>query len=284
MDRRVIARTAISHALRVRQSCGFSLDTALCVYDLAERLGIEVRFVDYPSMEGMYLISSHPHIFISSLRPAGRRSFTCAHEIGHHVRQDGMRVDEVLAQMQCTKFDPIEFAADCFAGALLMPKTAVERAINIRGWNVNQITPAQAYTISNYFGVGYTTVIHHLKSSLMLITDSHAKQLLKVPPRLAQSHAVGWLTSDKVWVVDRHWKCRSVDVEVGDFVFLNERSSFEGECVTPVTDFRSGWLYRVVQPGIGRLEDDSGWSVFVRASRRAYTGRGVFRHLDEVKE
>ena len=284
MDKRAIAQTAISQALRIRQRGGYKLNTALCVYDLAERLGIEVRFVDYPSMEGMYINKPHPHIFISSLRPSGRRSYTCAHEIGHHVRQDGMRVDEVLEQKQRPKFDPVEFAADCFAGALLMPKTAVERAFNLRSWNVKQITPAQAYAISCYFGVGYTTIIHHLRSGLMLISDSHAKNLLKTPPRRAQSLAVGWVTSDTVWVVDRHWYDRTIDVEVGDLVFLHEKPFCEGDCVTPEPDTRSDRLFRVVQPGIARMEDKSGWSAFIRASRRAYVGRGVFKYLEEETE
>ena len=76
MDRRAIARRATADALRMRQRAGYGLSGAICVYDLAQRLGIEVRFLDIPSMEGMYYSSSDPHIIVSSLRPAGRRAFT----------------------------------------------------------------------------------------------------------------------------------------------------------------------------------------------------------------
>ena len=45
---------AFAKALRMRRSADYGLDSAVCVYDLAQRLGIEVRFLAIPSMEGMY--------------------------------------------------------------------------------------------------------------------------------------------------------------------------------------------------------------------------------------
>ena len=284
MDIRVIARKATAEALRTRRRGDHDLDTPICVYDLAKRLDVEVRFADIGSMDGTYINSPQPHIILSSLRPSGRRAFTCAHELGHHVRQDGIRVDKILEQDVSPRFDPIEFAADCFAGALLMPKSAVERAFHVRGWKINGCNPAQVYAISNYFGVGYTTLIHHLKGSLRLISDSQAERLLKVPPRQAQARAIGWETPDTVWVVDRHWKDRAIDVEVGDLVYLHEISRLEGTCVEPTPDLVPDRTLRIVQPGIARLEDDSGWSAFIRASRRAYVGRSIFRHLEEVED
>ena len=83
-DRRAIARQAMAAALRTRLSLGYGLEHAVCVYDLAEKLGVEVRFLDVPSMEGMYSSASSPTIIVSSLRPFGRRAFNCAHELGHH--------------------------------------------------------------------------------------------------------------------------------------------------------------------------------------------------------
>jgi hypothetical protein len=49
-----LATRALKAALRVRSSEGLGIWDAICVYDLAERKEIEVRFVDVPSMEGMY--------------------------------------------------------------------------------------------------------------------------------------------------------------------------------------------------------------------------------------
>ena len=98
-DRRLMARKATAAALRTRRSVGYRLDQAVCVYDLAEKLGVEVRFLDLPSVEGMYLSTSSPTIIVSSLRPPGRRTFTCAHELGHHNRNDGVQIGRARRAM-----------------------------------------------------------------------------------------------------------------------------------------------------------------------------------------
>lgn len=231
MDRRAIARQATAAALRMRRSAGYGLDGAICAYDLAQRLGVEVRFIDIPSMEGMYYGASEPAIIISSMRPPGRQAFTCAHELGHHSRGDGTQVDKLVEQRQRPKFDPKEFAADCFAGALLMPKMAVDRAFALREWKIQECTPGQVYTISNYFGVGYTTLIHHMRSALLLLPDAHADALLKVRPQQAQALAFGRETTDTIWIVDAHWRDRAIDVDVGDLIFVHGQPGSEGSCM-----------------------------------------------------
>ena len=280
-DRRAIARQAIAAALRTRLSLGYGLEHAVCVYDLAEKLGVEVRFLDLPSMEGMYSSASGPTIIVSSLRPSGRRAFTCAHELGHHNRSDGVEIDELVEQWDKPRFDPKEFAADCFAGALLMPKMAVSRAFAVRGWSMEECTPEQAYMVAGYFGVGYTTLIHHLRGALQALPDTRAQALLKVSPRKAQSLLLGWQTSQTVVVVDSHWTGRAVDVEVGDLIFVQEGAQADGECLEPSPDVEHGELFRAARPGIGRLEAGTTWSTFVRVSRRDYVGRALYRHWEE---
>ena len=284
MNRKTIIRKAIAKALRMRRSAGYCLKKSICVYDLAQRLGIEVRFLDIPSMEGMYHRAPKPHIILSSLRPPGRRAFTCAHELGHHSYDDGTHVDEFVEQWERPRFDPKEFAADCFAGALLIPKMAVERAFALRNWSISRCTPGQIYVVSNYFGVGYTTLLHHLRDALSLLPGPRAEQLLKVTPRRAQSLSLGWETLETVWIVDEYWLGRPIDVEVGDLIFVLGQPCPEGRCVEHVADRDGGRLFRAQQPGIGRLEDSSGWSAFTRVSRREFVGRNLFRHQEEVDD
>ena len=284
MDRRTIARKATAEALRTRVRAGYGLETPVCVYDLAGRLGVAVRFFDLPSMEGVYYNSPKPHIILSSLRPPGRRAFTCGHELGHHSRGDGTCLDEMVEQWVRPRYDPKEFYADCFAGALLMPKTAVERAFALRKWAISECTPDQVYAICNYFGVGYTTLVHHLSRGLLLIPNSRAEQLLKIAPRRAQALAVGWETTETVWVVDEHWVGRPIDVESGDLILLHGRARIEGNCAELVGGEADGRLLKATEPGIGRLEDSSGWAAFVRVSRRAFVGRDVHRHQEEADD
>ena len=281
-DRRAIARQSIAAALRTRLSLGYGLEHAVCVYDLAEKLGVEVRFLDLPSMEGMYTSASSPTIIVSSLRPPGRRAFTCAHELGHHNRSDGVEIDELVEQWDNPRFDPKEFAADCFAGALLMPKMAVSMAFAVRGWRMKECTPEQAYMVAGYFGVGYTTLIHHLRGALQVLPAARAQSLLKISSWKAQSLLLGWQTPDTVVVVDNDWTGRAVDVEVGDLILVRGAARSEGSCVEPTSDVDSGQLYRAARPGIGRLEVGTTWSAFVRVSRRGYVGRALYRQWEEA--
>ena len=280
--RRAIARQAMVAALRTRLSAGYGLEHAVCVYDLAEKLGLEVRFLDLPSMEGMYLSASNPTVIVSSLRPPGRRAFTCAHELGHHNRSDGIEIDELVEQWDIPRFNTKEFAADCFAGALLMPKMAVSGAFAIRGWSMEDCTPDQAFMVAGYFGVGYTTLIHHMRSALQVLPDTRAQALLKVSPRKAQALLLGWQTPQTVVVVDGHWTGRAVDVEVGDLIFVPGGAQSEGTCFEPSSDLEHRRLFVAGRPGIGRLEAGDTWSAFVRVSRRDYVGRALYRHWEEA--
>ena len=252
------------------------------MYDLAERLGVEVRFVDIPSMEGMYLHSEDtPTILVSSLRPPGRRVFTCAHELGHYSNGDGTRVDELVEKRKHSSLDYVEFAADCFAGILLMPKVAVERAFALRNWNPRTCNPGQVYVVSNYFGVGYSTLIHHLRGGLNLLSSSHANSLLKVKPKTAQEQAVGWPCQGTIRVIDQYWAGCALDVEVDDLVHVHGSPKFHGACLEFLSDVADGYLFVARQPGIGSIESGPQQSIYARVSRRQFVGRSAFRHLEE---
>lgn len=281
-DRRRMAREAMTAALRIRRSVGYRLDQAVCVYDLAAKLGVEVRFMDLPSMEGMYWSAPTPTIILSSLRPPGRRAFTCAHELGHHNRSDGVHIDELVGQWQRPRFDPKEFVADCFAGALLMPKLAVSKAFAVRGWSMEDCTPEQAFMVAGNFGVGYATLVHHLRSAFRALTDAQAKALLNVRPRQAQALLLGWQAPQRVMAVDAHWDGRAVDLEVGDHIYFLGEAQFEGMCIEAFAGLEKGKLFKATRPGIGRLKADNSWSAFVRVSRREYVGRSLYRHWEET--
>ncbi len=282
--RQTSARKAMAEALRLRQRTHVGLADPICVYELAAGQGIEVKFVEISTMEGAYIDAPKPHILVSSLRPSGRRSFTCAHELGHHLLGHGSTLDEFVSGRNEPQSPIEEFEADCFAGILLMPKVAIDRAFMLRGWKAEQCTPDQAYVISNLFGVGYTTLIHHLQSALRILPRGQANKLLKVTPHKAQALATGWESTSKAWVVDEHWTGRPIDVEVGDLIKLEGPTNIEGHCVETVDDFSSGQVLIATQAGIARLESHSGWCSFVRVSRPNYAGRLVFRHEEEVED
>jgi Zn-dependent peptidase ImmA (M78 family) len=283
--RKELARTALTAALELRTSKGRNLVDPLCIYDLAEELKIELRFADLPSLEGMYSSAPRAAIIIGSERPAGRRVYTCAHEVGHHRFGHGTRVDEIRSEdAGPLPFDPEEFIAQSFAGFLLMPKLAVCNAFATRGWKPAKATEEQIYRISNLFGVSYGGLIRHMANSLGILSAPVAEKLVQSKLKDIRGEFISDPKRQLV-LVDRFWKGRPIDLEVGDLVLAPESTVGEGNCLTHVERNAKGELFEACQPGHGRLADSaSGWASFVRVSRRCFVGRSIYRHLEEVAD
>lgn len=280
-----LAREALAAALQLRTAKGHDLVQPMCIYDFAEQLGIEVRFADIPSLEGMYSNSPRPAIIIGAERPAGRRVYTCAHEIGHFHFGHGTRVDEIRPDERGTpSFVPEEFLAQTFAGFLLMPKLALLNAITSWKWNAAQLTAEQAYRVANLFGVTYSGLIHHMSSSVGILSPSHADKLLQSKPKDIRR---GFAADPKrqLLLVDTQWKGRPVDLEVGDLVLVPADTIFEGQCLACIDRTAKGEVFEALRPGHGRFANDHrAWASFVRVSRHYYVGRSIYRHLEEADD
>jgi len=284
MNQRIkLARKAVTEALRLRKQQDLQLWQAICVYDLAEmKLGLKVYFDAIPSMEGMYMNGTPPRIIISALRPTGRMAYTCAHEIGHHILGHGARVDEELADIDIDRLDAEEYTAECFAGFLLMPKLAVSHGFARRGWDITDYTPEQFYNVAGWLGVGYTTLIRHMSSSLKVLPSRHAEGLAKVPLRKIRRSILKQESKDHLIVVDQEWFGRPIDIQVGDMVLFEHDIVFEGNCIEPVGSSERRGAFRAVCPGIGRCySKEVEWAEFVRVSRKEYVGQCRYRHLEE---
>jgi len=247
--RKQLAREALAAALKLRTSKGRNLVEPICIYDFAEELEIEVRFADISSLEGMYSNAPRPAIIIGSERPAGRRVYTCAHEVGHHHFGHGTRVDEIRSDgAAAAPFDPEAFIAQSFAGFLLMPKLAVCNAFAVRAWKPAQTTMEQVYRISNFFGVRYSGLIHHMANSLGILSGSTAEQLLKIKLKDIRGEFVSDPKRQLV-LVDTFWKGRPIDLEVGDLLVAPADTMCEGRCLIHVERNAKGELFEACQPG-----------------------------------
>jgi Zn-dependent peptidase ImmA (M78 family) len=284
IDKGKIVQHALTTALKIRQKAKVRLTDALCIYDFAEANGIaEVRFIDIPSLEEFYWKDSRM-IIVSSLRPAGRQAYNCAHGFGHHVFGHGTCIAGVPSDETGTrKFDPNEFLVDCFAGFLMMPSSTVSHGFTARGWQPRGCTPLQVYTVAAWLGVGYSTLVQHLRDVLKFVSRAHAETLFKAKPKQLRARLVGRETSENVVVVDPHWTGRPVDIEVGDLILLTPGMSFRGDCLEPVEERTDGTILRGIAPGAnGQLAcAETGWGAFVRVARRGYIGRNRFRHLED---
>jgi hypothetical protein len=272
-----LAVEATTAALRLRATLGFHLQAPICPYDVARRLGVTVWFDAAPSLEGMYS-PKEPSIVLGSLRPRGRRAFTCGHELGHHVLGHGLRIDHVADNEEIDGNDPAEYSADRFSGALLMPKVAVEHAFASRRWSAASCTPAQAYVVAGCLGVGYATLIFHMQSVLRIVSASQAR-VLQVPlPRL-RKQILGFEPPRDLVVVDDLWRGRDVDLEVGDAALLPKGAVVDGAAVR-VEAHAEGLLARAIAPGRGTARTVR-WTAGICVSRREYRGLDTYRHMED---
>lgn len=281
-----LALDALARALRVRSKLGVPLDEAISPIDVAERLGIEVRLVDIPSMEGMYVSSPSPTIILSSLRFSGRRNFTCGHEIGHHIYGHGEQFDELISEKTNLRSrDPKEFCADCFSAFLLMPKATIDNGMTKRGLKSETLRPIDVYKMASWLGVGYSTFVSHLYFGLRLISLEKARSLWKVEPGNIRSERLGISTASQLYIVDINWKGRAADCEVGDYLIFPSGSRVEGKSLEIKSDQSDSLVIQATTSGIARVSvEQLGWAIFVRVSRAGYIGRACFRFEEESTE
>lgn len=279
-----LAQEALDKSLEVREEAGIPFGVPVNVYDLCERLSpkVRVRFADY-SMEGCYFRSDRPLIEVSALRPIGRRAFNTAHELGHHVFGHGSRIDELQDEDRPEpQSDPEEILANAFARSLLMPRIAVRRAFNCRGWSITNPNAEQMLVVACHLGVGYLTLVNHLAYGLREINRSQATALSRVRLPAIRQALLGSLGSDRLWVADRDYAMPTVDTEVGTTLLLPPGSGPEFPHLEHMADLPSGAVYQAVRPGMTRVEADGGWAVVVRVARYEYSGWSTNRHLEMI--
>jgi len=281
-----LATVAIAKALRLRKRLEIPMDESVSALDAAESLGIEVRMIDLPSMEGMYVAGIAPKILLSSLRPQGRRSFTCAHEIGHHIFEHGEQFDELSDEKSnLRKRDPKEYTADCFAAYFLMPKTTIDNGMKRRGYTYENLEPVQVYALASWLGVGYSTLVNHLQYGTGMISRNKAQHLNRMAPRDIRQELLGRSVSSSLHIADEYWLGRAIDCEVGDYLILPEGTQIEGAQLITLGGESNRTLIQTQSPGVARVTNETlGWAAFIRVSPHEYVGRSCYRFEEEVTE
>jgi len=283
LDRKGLARQAASCAARARARHGLPFIAPVDIVSLAEDCGCEVRFMSLPSLEGVYSPTPRPTIVIGSERPAGRRTYNCAHELGHHLFNHGMRVDGLDAQRYSWTKAAEEYLADVFAGMLLMTREAIRRSIKNRGWSVQTLTAHQVFRLAAYFGVGYMTLLSHMKWSLSMISRSAYEELRKTTPKQLKADFAAPAQTEAV-IVDCHWKHRAVDLAVEDTLILPVGARVEGlERLAPQGLIQGQPTFKATAKGYSRAcREADDWAVNIRISARGYQGLARYRFYEDV--
>ena len=283
--RRNLVLKATTQAEKVRVKCNLSRSATADPIDIAEQRGCEVRFMSLPSLEGIYSPEPRATIVLGSERPAGRRAFTCAHELGHHEFKHGMRVEELNAGTQKSSNDKDEFLADMFAGILLMPKAGVLRELKKRNFDPKKIEPIQLFRLASFFGVGYATLIEHMTWTLSLLNSHQRKELLKTVPKAFKA-IFGGDPGFELVIADEEWRNRAIDLEVGDMLALPRGATVEGNSRLERQGVVDGQpVFKVRKRGYSRAYSESNdWAANIRIAPKNYEGLARYRFLDDPQE
>ena len=281
INRRALAGRAMRAAIATRAKANIDQHRPICIYGLAETLGVTVRFNDI-NMEGMYQRGEPPRIHLSALRPLSRRAFNCAHELGHHFFGHSSSIDELRENAKEHPWeDPTEFLADTYAGFTLMPTMGLRRSFAVRGWTPESATAIQIFTIACDFGVGYGTLLTHLSVGLNWINRTRAYDLKQITPRALRTKILGDPRSEPLIIADRHCARPTLDVEVKMLLLLPPETETIGTSLAHERNLANGRLFRAVRPGIAQASADGGaWAAFVRIAPEAYVGLAQYRHLE----
>jgi Zn-dependent peptidase ImmA (M78 family) len=279
-----LARRALRGAIEIRSKAAVALTAPICIYDLVGKaLKVEIRFQGGASFGGMYARETQT-ILVPSERPAGRRAFTCAHELGHWYFNHGTRLEDLKEQDKGGSDDPDEILANQFAANLLMPKWAIDKLFKDESINLNSPTDLQLYAAACQLGVGYETLIQHLRYGLGLISPATTDRLIQGSPKNIRQAYLSEPFANHLIIVSKAWSQVPIDLEVGDGVYLNFSATTDSTILVP-QEHRTGSLFVAKKPGITKVQSESdAWASFVRISRKGYTGRSTFRHLEDPDE
>lgn len=284
-DRIATQREAVRRGLQLRRSLSIPREHAVNVFDLASSIGVEIQFLDLPSLEGMFYRGPDPKVILPSLkhRPRGRVVLSCGHELGHFDLGHGTRVDEYVGEKDtCRRESPLEeLAADTFASALLMPRPAVLARFSCRGWTLEEASAIDVYRVAGELDVGYETLCKHLRYGLELVSEAWMKTRAKFAPKAIRAAIAPRSECSRLVVLDQHWPKLPVDLEVGDCLAVPVLLRAQLPSSIRQEDEHDGRrIFRAAVPGEMRvLVDDH--LVAIRIARAGYCGMLKYRYLEE---
>jgi Zn-dependent peptidase ImmA (M78 family) len=187
--------------------------------------------VRYPfgrsAMDGFSAIYQDKHLVVTnSSQILSRERFTAAHEIGHHIYDFTKTTSRIKADQETGHFneqDPIEYQADCFAVALLIPKEGIEMVLHDMKLGDSSLTHVDVVRLQLEFGVSYRAMVRRL-NDLGRIDDQQkaylynyygkSKEALNKLFRRANAPSTALLEPyNKVWVPTRYLRCMEANYE-----------------------------------------------------------------------
>jgi Zn-dependent peptidase ImmA (M78 family)/DNA-binding XRE family transcriptional regulator len=176
---------AEQRAERVRKLLGLGEGPLLELDRVAEQLGLLCFSLALGGGEGDGAYVSLGEVGVTVINgdaESGRRRFTLAHEIGHHIFSDEYSVDLTLAEVG----SETERRLNAFAVHLLLPRSSV--AQRWRAWTAEP--REKSIRLGIEYRVSWSALCSHLKN-LELITEDERQSLLARPPTRADYLELG---------------------------------------------------------------------------------------------
>lgn len=270
--------SAIKKSSQLRLSLGYNLFQPLNIYDVCAKLGIEVQLVDI-NMEGLYISNGElPRILLSNLRPATRRVFTCAHELGHHLFNHGFKID-IITNESLFDTNIEEKQVDTFAAHFLMPVLGINSEFIKRKITLENASELEYYKISSLFSVGYETLIQHCYFNA-LITESKKNSLLKyTPAKILKQYYIKEYNKYSFKIIDEKGLFMPIDLEVDSLLIIPKSFDVDYNYLELFSENETENIYKTVKAGISNIYFENK-GCFIRIQPKNYTGYTEYRHLE----
>lgn len=277
---RIRANQIAKKALQTRlQYLGAKPSAPICPFNLAEAMGFDVRFVKIASFEGMYLADDFV-VLIGAERPEGRKNFTCAHEIGHHVLGHGTVIDEII---ESGSDKEIEREADFFGGMLLMPESLIRRIAKDLQIDFLNPDPNKLYIASRYIGASFTALVTHLYFNLKLIDYATYQSIRKSDVSAIKRRLSGEKINGDVFVIGNWWRDKAINLCVGDLIISQDKCEIEGNAIVLIDGEKESQKIVATEPGFSKIVTPDGWSAYIRVCRKDYVGMNQYRFEEDVE-
>lgn len=167
--------SAKGHARSMRRRVNRETGALDDLNDFCAQWGLYLLVVDRDADGASLQVEDHPGIgaaVIGGRVDPGRRRFTAAHELGHHILQDPYSNDVGLA----VSMDSREVLINAFAQELLLPEADVREQVSrgVDRWSA-MVRLAASYRVS-------WSVVVRSAAALELVDISEAQQLRAKPP------------------------------------------------------------------------------------------------------
>jgi transcriptional regulator with XRE-family HTH domain/Zn-dependent peptidase ImmA (M78 family) len=177
---------AVGLARQARQVLGRSSGPLGPMADVAERLGVYLTVVDVDADGASVMLDTYSVAVTGAAPDPGRRRWTAAHEVGHHLLRDEYTAE--VGGVSASRDEREQFV-DSFAGELLLPGRDLKSAL---AGVPDGETRARLIAVAADYRVSWSAVVARARQCGLITTALAQRLRADTPMRGDFLSAVGW--------------------------------------------------------------------------------------------